>query len=191
MTYESITTKTDPAEPEKWPELLAWLGLSHFNTQNYGQLDAFFQRRGLRKWADRVHIAGKRRELGRRKWWDPARGLTKFFWGWLAGYGRKPGRTLWISLALIILGAFLLNPAQVLPPEFLNSLAGYQDNAAHPIALRLIVSAANFLSAIPGWGGHLSVTSPEFHLFVFLWFQRICGWILIPIGLVAVYTRLK
>ena len=73
MTYESITTKTDPTEAEKWPQLLAWLGLSRFNTQNYGQLDAFFQRCGLRKWADRVHIAGKRRELGRRKWWDPAR----------------------------------------------------------------------------------------------------------------------
>jgi hypothetical protein len=191
MSYESITTKTKPTEAEKWPELLAWLGLSRFNTQNYGQLDAFFQRCGLRKWADKVHIAGKRRELGKRKWWDPARWLIKFFWGLLAGYGRKPGRTLWISLGLIILGAFILNPAQVLPPGFLDKLAGYQDNAAHRMALRLIVSLYNFVSAIPGWGSHLSVTSHEFHLFVFLWVQRICGWILIPIGLAAVYTRLK
>ena len=191
MSYESVTTKTDPTEAEKWPELLAWLNLSRFNTQNYGQLDAFFQRCGLRKWADKVHIAGKRRELGRRKWWDPARWFTRFFWGLLAGYGRKPGRTLWISLGLIILGAFILNPAQVLPPEFLNNLAGYQDNVAHRIALRLIVSLFSFVAAIPGWGSHLSLISPEFHTFVYLWFQRICGWILIPIGLAAVYTRLK
>ena len=123
--------------------------------------------------------------------WNPARWLTRFFWGLLAGYGRKPGRTLWISLSLIILGAFILNPAEVLPPEFLNNLAGYQDNVAHLIALRLILSLYSFVAAIPGWGGHLSLTSPEFHLFVYLWFQRICGWILIPIGLAAVYTRIK
>ena len=92
---------------------------------------------------------------------------------------------------MIILGAFILNPAQVLPPEFLNNLAGYQDNVAHRIALRLIVSLFSFVAAIPGWGSHLSLISPEFHTFVYLWFQRICGWILIPIGLAAVYTRLK
>jgi hypothetical protein len=191
MSYESVTTKTKPTETEKWPKLLAWLGLSRFNTQNYQELDAFFQRGGLRKWADKVYIAGKRRELGRRKWWDPARWLTRFFWGLLAGYGRKPGRTLWISMCLIILGAFILNPVEVLPPDFLNNLAGYHDNVVQPIALRLIVSFFSFVAAIPGWGGHLSLASPEFHLFVYLWFQRICGWILIPIGLAAVYTRLK
>lgn len=191
MSYDSLTTKARPEQVENWPALLAWLSLSHFNTQNYGQLDAFFQRCALRQWADKVHIAGKRRELGKLSWWTPARWLTQFFWGLLAGYGRKPGRTLWISLGLIIFGAFLLNPAEVLAPEFLNSLAGYQDNAAHPIALRLIVSFCNFVSAIPGWSSYLTVTAPEFHLFVFLWVQRICGWILIPIGLAAVYTRLK
>ncbi len=190
MTYESITTKSDPAEPEKWPELLAWLGLSRFNTQSYQQLDAFFQRGGLKGWADQVHIAGKSRELGKRKWWE-ARWLTKFFWGLLAGYGRKPGRTLLIGLGLIILGAFLLNPAQLLVPEFLQGLAGYPDKYVHFMAMRMIVSFYNFVSAIPGWHGHLDLTAPEFHLFVFFWFQRICGWILIPIGLAALYTRLK
>lgn len=191
LTYESITTRKEPDKQEDWPKLLAWLGLSRFNTQNYQQLDGFFQRGGLRKWADKVGIAGKRRELGKMKWWHPARWLTRFFWGTLAGYGRKPGRTLWISLGLIILGALLLDPAKVLAPEFLNNLAGYQDNVAHSLALRLIVSLASFVAAIPGWGSQLSLASPEFHIFVYLWFQRICGWILIPIGLAAVYTRLK
>jgi hypothetical protein len=191
LAYQSITTKTEPDKPEKWRELLDWLGSSRFNTQNFQELDAFFQRGGLRKWADKVHIAGKRRELWKMKWWHPARWLTRFFWGLLAGYGRKPGRVLWISLGLIILGALILNPAEVLPPDFLNDLAGYQDNVVHRMALRLIVSFFSFVAAIPGWGSHLSVTSHEFHLFVYLWFQRICGWILIPIGLAAVYTRLK
>ena len=109
-------------------------------------------------------------------------------WRAMAANRAAPSGSVWL---LIILGAFLLNPAEVLPPEFLNNLAGYQDNVVHLIALRLIVSFYNFVSAIPGWGGHLSLASPEFHLFVFLWFQRICGWILIPIGLAAVYTRLK
>ena len=191
LTYESITTETEPDKAENWQKLLEWLGYSRFNTQNYQELDAFFQRAGLRKWADKVYIAGKRRVLSKLSRWNPARWLIKFFWGLLAGYGRKPGRTLWISLGLIILGAFILNPAEVLPPDFLNSLAGYYDNAAHLIALRLIMSFSNFVSAIPGWSGQLSLASPEFHLFVFIWFQRICGWILIPIGLAAVYTRLK
>ena len=68
LAYQSITTKIDPDKAEKWPELLAWLGLSRFNTQNFQELDAFFQRGGLRKWADKVYIAGKRRELGKVKW---------------------------------------------------------------------------------------------------------------------------
>ncbi|MCL4503480.1 MAG: hypothetical protein M1438_16770 [Deltaproteobacteria bacterium] len=191
LTYRSITTRMAADEAENWAELLQWLGLSRFNSQNYQQLDTYLQRGGLRSWADKVHIEGRRRELGKRKWWHPANWLTRFFWGTLAGYGRKPGRVLWIGLLLVILGAFLLDPAKVLAPEFLNSLAGYRDNIVHLIAMRLIVSFYNLVSSLPGWGVHLNLIAPEFHLFVFLWFQRVCGWILIPIGLAAVYTRLK
>jgi hypothetical protein len=191
LDYRSITTRSAPGEAETWPVLLEWLSLSRFNTQNYQQLDGYLQRGGLRKWADQVYITGKRRELGLRQWWHPARWLTKVFWDWLAGFGRKPGRVFWIGMFLVILGAVILDPAKVLSPEFLNNLAGYQDNLAHLIALRVIVSVYSLVAAIPGWGGLLHLTAPEFHLFVFLWFQRICGWILIPIGLAAVYTRLK
>ncbi len=191
LVYESITTRRSADQPEDWPGLLAWLGLSRFNTRNYQQLDAYLQRGGLRKWGDKVHSAGRRRALRQQKWWHPARWLTRVFWDWLAGYGRRPGRVIWAGLFLLILGALVLNPAEVLAPEFLGSLAGYQDNIFHRAALRLIVSLYSLVAAIPGWSSHLSLSSPGFHTFVYLWFQRICGWILIPIGLAALYARLK
>ncbi len=187
MTYESITTKTEPAEAEKWPELLAWLGLSRFNTQNYGQLDAFFQRSGLRKWADQVYIAGKRRELGKRKWWDPARWLIKFFWGFLAGYGRKPGRTFWPALALVLLGWLLYNPVCLEPGHW---LASFQQG--HPVWTGLIVSLDRFLPGVDL--GVAKICRPG-DLSPYIWFywhfQKIMGWILAPIVLAAIYTRVK
>lgn len=205
LTYRSITTRNDPEVAEKWPELVAWLGRSRFNAQNYQQLDAYLQRGGLRRYADKVHLQGQRRESSSRlrelrnmPWFNPVRWLAwlglwlvRFFWGLLAGYGRKPGRVFWAALLLMVAGAVILNPARVLPPQFLHNLAGYQDNLGHLIALRLMVSSSNFFSAIPGWGSLVKVSAPEFYILVFLWFQRICGGILVPLGLAAVYTRLK
>ncbi len=46
------------------------------------------------------------------------------------------------------LGRLYLGSGEVLAPEFLNNLAGYQDNVVPLIALRLILSLYSFVAAI-------------------------------------------
>lgn len=187
MSYDSLTTKTNPEQAENWQELLAWLGLSRFNTQNYQELDAYLQRCGLRKWADKVHSAGKRRELCKLSRWSPARCLTRFFWGFLAGFGRKPGRVFWPALALVLLGWLIYSPVCLEPNHW---LAAFQQG--HPSLTGLAVSLDRFL---PGVDLGVAKLCQPGDLSVLVWcywhFQKIMGWILAPIVLAAIYTRIK
>ncbi len=173
LTYESLTTRNEPRKAEKWQEVLDWLGCSRFNTQNYGQLDAFFQRAGLRKWADKTYIAGKRRELGRLPWWHPGRWLTKVFWDWPAGFGRKPARTFWPAMALVLLGWLVFHAA------------------GQPLSNGLAVSLDRFLPGVDlGVARHFQPASPS-SVWVYWYLEKILGWVLAPIALAAIYTRIK
>lgn len=187
LTYESITTKAEPDKAEKWQELLDWLWYSRFNTQNFSQLDAFFQRCGLRKWADKVFIAGKRRELGKMKWWHPANWLTRFFWGVLAGFGRKPGRIVIPALALVLLGWFVF-PSSSLPPG--HWMAPFQQS--HPIWTGLALSLDQFLPGVDlGLAKFFQPSEISVQVWLLWHLQKLLGWILIPIALAAIYTRIK
>ena len=173
LTYQSLTTRAEPRKAEKWQELLDWLGCSRFNTQNYRQLDAFFQRAGLRKWADKAFIAGKRRELGRLRWWHPGRWLTKVFWDWPAGFGRKPARTFWPALALVLLGWLFFHAA------------------GQPLSDGLAVSLDHFLPGVDlGVARHFQPASPS-SVWVYWHLEKILGWVLAPIALAAIYIRIK
>jgi uncharacterized protein YjbI with pentapeptide repeats len=174
MTYENLTTKTDATISEKWPELLAWLNLSRFNTQNYQKLDAFFQRGGLREWADKAFIAGKRRELGKLPWWHPGRWLTMVFWDWPAGFGRKPARIFWPALALVLLGWLVFHPA------------------GQPFWTGLAVSLDRFLPGVDlGVAKAFQPASPSNYVWAYWHLEKIMGWVLAPIALAAIYTRIK
>jgi hypothetical protein len=187
LTYESITTETEPDKQEDWDKVFNWLSLSRFNTRNYGQLEDYLQRGGNKPRADKAFIRGKRRSWRRRRWWSPGKWGILLFWDWLGGYGRKPGRIIWVSLAIILIGAFTFEP------EFQggsNWLAQYY--APHPWLGRFFLSVDRFLPSIDlGWSRVWMPGNQSF--FAVLWWQvqQICGWILIPIGLAAVYTRLK
>jgi hypothetical protein len=202
LTYKAIYAGD---EPKAWEKLLAWVEGSRFNTQNYSELEAYYARCGHRGRADKIYIAGKSREkrkslkdLKEMPWWHPGRWLlwlnlllTRFFWGLLAAYGRKPGRIFWVALTVFLLGAVIYDPAQMLSAKVQENIGLAPDNFFLMLTLRAILSLYGFLSAIPGWGAHLNLIHPDFLTFGFSWFQRLCGWILIPIGLAAVYTRLK
>ena len=84
---------------------------SPFNTQTYVQLEAFFKRIGKEDWANKAFIRMQDRDLEENlHWYDPVRWLEWLFWGRLAGYGKKPFRVFFISLSLILLGAYLFDP---------------------------------------------------------------------------------
>src|SRR5208337_4121506 len=174
LTYQSLTTRTEPRKAEKWQELLDWLGCSRFNAQNFQELDAFFQRAGLRKWADKTYIAGKRRELAKLTWWHPGRWLTKIFWDWPAGFGRKPGRTFWPALALVLIGWLVFHAA------------------GQPLSDGLAVSLDRFLPGVDlGVARHFQPANPSNYVWAYWHLEKILGWVLAPIALAAVYTRIK
>jgi uncharacterized protein YjbI with pentapeptide repeats len=174
LTYQSLTTRSEPRKAEKWQELLEWLQQSRFNTQNYLQLDGFFQRAGLREWADKTYIAGKRRELGRLPWWHPGRWLPKVFWDWPAGFGRKPGRTFWPALVLVLLGWLVFHAA------------------GQPLSDGLAVSLDRFLPGVDlGVARAFQPASASNWVWLYWYSEKIMGWVLAPITLAAIYTRIK
>lgn len=195
LAYQSLIIKTDQDFPKKpWKKYLHWLSCSRLNLQNYSGLDAYFQRGGLKKSADKVYIAGKSRELGKRKWWHPANWLIWFFWGVLAGYGRKPGRAFYASLIIIILGAIVFDPATFLKPELLSSAQGFWKTTeiSQSWLPRFILSVNNFLPAVDlGLAKEISLTTIPWWALLYFQFHKLCGWILIPLGLAALSTRLK
>ena len=174
LTYKSVTTTGEPQKAEKWQELLDWLGCSRFDPQNYGQLDAFFQRGGLRKWADKAFITGKRRELGRLAWWRPVRWLTTIFWDWPAGFGRKPARILWLALVLVLLGWLVFHAA------------------GQPFGNGLALSLDRFLPGVDlGVARTFHPASPGNYVWAYWQLEKFMGWVLAPIALAAIYTRIK
>lgn len=156
---------------------------SRFNTMNYGQLESYFQRCGYKEKADEVYIKGKQRELRSRqglgKW------TIKILWDWLTGYGRKPARTLLPISIVIILGFFIFNPIYLekwYQPWF--------DNFYKTSALRFFISLDRFLPGID-LGLAKSWQPQGFWTLIYFHLHKLFGWILIPIALSALYTRLK
>ncbi len=191
LTYRLITTKPVPDAKESWQDLWDWLWYSRFNSQSYSQMEAYLRRAGLRKWSDKIYITGKRRQVAKLSRWHPARWLTKFFWGLLTGYGRRPGRLTWPALALVLLGwAAFSPPAQ----DFGAAGANWwgQFLADHPRWVGFFLSLDRFL---PGVDLGVARLAPPAEVTVFVWIywhlQKILGWTLGLIALAAVYTRIR
>jgi len=106
LTYQGVSAGEGPRD---WQKLLAWANHSRFDTRNYQQLEDFFLHGGSKDRADTVYIQGKRREV-MQKWWHPYNLATLVFWDGLAGYGKKPARTLWFSLLIVFIGTFVFDP---------------------------------------------------------------------------------
>jgi uncharacterized protein YjbI with pentapeptide repeats len=187
LTYKAITAGD---KPRAWESLMVWVEGSRFNTQNYSELEAYFARCGHRDRADQVFIARKRRETDWLPWWK--KWPVKIFWGALAAYGRKPWRAFVCSLLFILLGVFLLNPKEILTADILKNYWLSPENYWQSFCLRFFLSLNFFLPAIDlGFGKHLSLINMSYTTLAYFILHRLAGWILIPIGLAAITTRLK
>lgn len=193
MTYQAIHARDDLAEekPQDWLKLLHLLQISRFNTQNYSQLESFFQRRGEKDKADEVFIQGKRREI-LQKWWRPTNLATFVFWDLLAGYGRKPSRTLWISLAIVMLGMLFFDHRNF-DPSFVGGWKWLLNgDPSKTTAIRFFLSLDEFLPGVDlGLAKLWQISQISFGTLLYYHFHKIAGWILIPIALAAVYTQFK
>jgi hypothetical protein len=193
MTYQSIHARDNIAEekPQDWRKLLQLLQISRFNTQNYSQLESYFQRRGEKDRADEVFVQGKRRET-LEKWWRPTSMATFIFWDLLAGYGRKPSRTLWISLSIVLLGMLFFDPKNF-DPSFLGGWSWLLNGDRNKTGvIRFFLSLDEFLPGVDlGLAKLWQISQISFGTLLYYHFHKIAGWILIPIALAAVYTQFK
>ncbi len=193
MTYQAIYARDNAAEegPQDWRKLLNLLQISRFNTQNYSQLESYFQRRGEKDRADEVYVQGKRREV-LQKWWRPTNMATFVFWDLLAGYGRKPSRTLWISLMIVMLGTLFFDHRNF-DPSFVGGWRWLLNGDPTKTAvIRFFLSLDEFLPGVDlGLAKLWQISQISFGTLLYYHFHKIAGWILIPIALAAVYTQFK
>jgi hypothetical protein len=189
LAYKAISARKTAEAPEDWKEILNWIEMSRFNTQNYRHLEAYFSRCGQYERADEVFITGKRQAANRLTWWK--KWPTKIFWGGLAGYGRKPYLTLPWIIFFIAIGAlvfsldFTSNGMESQP--YLKQMV-----AVYPVFAKIILSLDRFLPGVDlGVAKHWAPIHVCFFSLIYWYLQKILGWILIPIALAAIYTRIK
>ena len=198
INFQALSTRKEPEEEEDWNRVLGWISLSRFNTQIYQLLDEYFQRCGLKDWAYKVFVAGKRREWSRwrqlrrwRKWWAPALWLNKVFWDWLTGFGRKPARTLFLIIPLVLVGWLLFEPQFDI--KFLETHSSFRSMVLqYPKITGLLLSLDRFLPTVDlGLAKHWQPCQLCCWTWIYWYFLKIMGWVTIPITLAAIYTKIK
>jgi uncharacterized protein YjbI with pentapeptide repeats len=188
LTYQNVSAGEGPGD---WHKLLAWLDHSRFDTRSYNQLEDFYKRGGYGDRADDIYIQANRRQT-LEKWWQPANLATFVFWDILTGYGRKPSRTFWISLAIVIIGCFVFDPMMFDSSYLENWKWLSQGTRFRNIAVRFFLSLDEFLPGVDLALARLwQISRISFHKLLYYHFHKICGWILIPIGLAAIFSKFK
>ncbi len=188
LTYQSLSAGE---RPQDWQKLLAWVNHSRFDNRNYQQLEDFFLHGGTKDRADTAYIEGKRREV-MQKWWHPYNLATLVFWDGLAGYGKKPTRTLWVSLLIVFIGTFVFDYRNF-DPNFIGGWSWLlQGNRQKTMVVQFFLSLDEFLPGVDlGLARLWHLEKISFPTLLYYHFHKICGWILIPIGLAAVFTQFK
>jgi hypothetical protein len=167
--------------------ILAFVDDCPFYTQSYVQVETFFKRIGRDSWANEAFMRMHNRELSEKMdWYDPRRWLEWFFWGKIAGYGRAPFRVFFLSLAFIMLGAYLFNPIYL--KEHKKS---YDGRLYKSFFIRLFISLDRFLPIDMGLAKDWEAQGRHFSLWLYYFLHRVLGWILIPIALASIYSQLK
>jgi hypothetical protein len=189
MTYNFIAAAEGPVRPQDWRKLIAWVHHSSFDNRNYLQLRSFFEQNGHQGLADEVFIDMRRQETWPSSWVDwlnPAVWFKVVFWDFLAGYGRKPFRIFWAALAIVILGAFYYDP------RYLTEINWPQKSRFYGLLGRFLISFEQFTPMVDlGMQKKWQPASISGRFSVFIYFQRLAGWVLVPIFLAAIYTKFR
>ncbi len=188
LTYQSLGAGADR---EEWQTLLAWVEQSRYDTRNYGQLETYFKQGGYKDRADEVYIKGQRREI-LKQWWRPGNLATLIFWDLLAGYGRKPGRTVWISMSIVLVGMLVFGEKNF-DPTFIGNWSWLREGGhGRSWVFRFFVSLDQFLPGIDlGLAKLWQLSQISYGELVYYHFHKLAGWILIPIGLAAIYSQFR
>ncbi|WP_432826646.1 hypothetical protein [Dactylosporangium sp. CA-092794] len=125
VDFRGLTTTVLDDDPDRWPERfvvsgmtydrfgnlswdraarLRWLrGQAEYDAGPYEQLARVFRRHGYAGDAEAILIERRHRErrAARRHRLAP-RAVLDALYGWVVGYGYRPGRTVWLLLALLV-----------------------------------------------------------------------------------------
>ncbi len=188
MTYRSLSAGEGE---DDWRALMALVTRSRYDSRAYAQLEAYFKQGGNKDRADEVYIQGLRREA-LEKWWRPDNLVTLVFWDFLAGYGRKPGRTVWISLAIVLIGMAVFDPDNF-DPTFTGKWNWLQQGGrTKAVVVRFLLSLDQFLPGIDlGLAKLWQLSQISFAELLYYHVHKLSGWVLIPIGLAAVYSQFR
>lgn len=188
LTYQSVSAGEGPQD---WRRLLTWLDHSRFDTRSYNQLEEFYKRGGYADRADDIYIQANRRQT-QEKWWRPTNLATIIFWDILTGYGRKPSRTFWISLTIVFIGCFVFDP-RMFDSSFLENWKWLsQGTRFREMAVRFFLSLDEFLPGVDlGLAKLWQISRISFPTLLYYHFHKLCGWILIPIGLAAIFSKFR
>jgi hypothetical protein len=181
----------DPCDSEytdgDFKRILEFVDDCPFYTQSYLQVETFFKHIGRDYWANKAFMRMHNRELSEKmQWYDPRRWLEWFFWGKIAGYGRAPFRVFFLSLAFIILGAYLFNPTYLKEHKISHDGRLYKS-----LFIRFFISLDRFLPIDMGLAKDWEAQGRHFSLWLYYFLHRVLGWILIPIALASIYSQLK
>jgi uncharacterized protein YjbI with pentapeptide repeats len=188
LTYQALSAGEGPQD---WRKLVGWVNQSRFDTRNYSQLEAYFRHGGYQDRADEVHIQGNRRQ-NLEQWWRPDHLATLIFWDGLAGYGRRPGRTFWLSLLIVLVGTGFFDHKNF-DPSFVGGWRWLLDGSRSKTAVvRFFLSLDEFLPGVDlGLARLWQMSSISFPTLLYYHFHKISGWILVPIGLAAIFSQFK
>jgi hypothetical protein len=188
LTYQSISAGEGP---DDWRKLLVWLNRSRFDSRSYNQLEEFFKRGGYGDRADEIFIQANRRQT-MEKWWRPTNLATLIFWDFLTGYGRRPSRTFWISLTIVIIGCFVFDPKMFESSYLENWKWLSQGTRFREMVIRFFLSLDEFLPGVDlGLAKLWQISRISFSRLLYYHFHKISGWILIPIGLAAIFSKFR
>jgi hypothetical protein len=208
MSYQNIQIILESNEDDAWKELITLIDKSKYNAQAYTTLENYFLQQGYTERADAVYIAYKQRE--RREALKPGS------IGWLSNlvlevfvkYGRNPGLALYWSIFVIGLGwAIFRQPEGMVSlskREIIGPKVGKRRALSRRIPMRMI-SSQHEVPYSPFWYS-LDLFIPFVDLgfddkwspkptrtlaVVYAKLHMLAGWILIPIGLLAITGVIK
>jgi hypothetical protein len=150
-----------------------------YSPQPFMELEKFLRSHGNPEKADETYIDMRRRERRELAWW-------KWPWDWLldrlVGYGRKPWRAALYSLAVAVVGVFIFRP---------HRMESRKEGVQSPCYSSFWYSLDLLAPVIDL--GPAKEWKPKDNVWLrhYTYFQRLAGWILIPLVVGAITGIIK
>jgi len=165
-----------PLEPEGWKTLLTFIDKAEYDEGLYIQMEQFLKARGDPEEADEVFISSQERAKKRLHSWPLIRSWIVDL---VTAYGRQPWRTVICSVFVVVIGAGVFSDERDMQVRD-NKFEGRKYNP-------LWYSFDLFAPVIDLEAASVWAPRPNKHLkWLYLRIHRLLGWVLVPIGIVAI-----